>query len=336
MANPDLMKHKNIIDVIKYRGIWLSLSAILLIPCIIAVCYLVFTQPNHSPLKLGIDYTGGTILQYSTSQEVTTSEIEKIRTKLIDEKFQTPVVQVINNKTASIENKENQNGTSDKNIVSIKTTFLGDNNNEGIDKVTQIVNEFVKDPDLVQTNSIGPSLGSELLKNSLVALCLAFLGIVVYISFRFQADYAIIALLALFHDALFVIGVFAIMGIFFDWYADSLFITAILTVIGFSVHDTIVVFDRVRENNRFLAKKYTFDEIVNASVNQTLARSINTSVTTLMTLLALYIFGGTTTRDFVLAMILGIAIGTYSSIFFASTLLAWNKDIREARQHKQA
>ena len=163
-----------------------------------------------------------------------------------------------------------------------------------------------------------------------MALCLAFLGIVVYISFRFQSDYAFITFLTLAHDALFVIGFFAIMGIFFDWYIDSLFITAVLTVIGFSVHDTIVVFDRIRENNRFLAKKYTSDEIINASVNQTLARSINTSLTTLITLLALYFFGGATTKEFVLAMILGIIVGTYSSIFFASVLLAWDKEHAKA------
>ena len=325
MANPDLMKHKNIIDVVKYRALWLTISAMLLIPCIFAIGYLVFTQPNHAPIKLGIDYTGGTILQYSTPKEVTVSDIEKIRTKLVEEGFQTPVAQTINNQNG-LENAVEGESQAPKNIISIKTSFLGNDKGESIDKVTKIVDEFVETPVLIQTNSIGPSLGVELLKNSLVALCLAFLGIVVYISFRFQSDYAIIALLALFHDALFVIGFFAIMGIFFDWYVDSLFITAVLTVIGFSVHDTIVVFDRVRENNRFLAKKYTSDEIINASVNQTLARSINTSVTTLVTLLALYIFGGSTTKDFVLAMILGIAIGTYSSIFFASVLLAWNKE----------
>lgn len=331
MANPDLMKHKNIIDIVKYRALWLSLSAVLLIPCILAICYLIYTQPNHAPLKLGIDYTGGTILQYSTNADVTVNDIDKIRKDLVDEGFQTPIAQTINNQSAL--GDENKEGAS-KNIISIKTSFLGTDKGENIDKVTNIVKNTVSDSTLVQTNSIGPSLGSELLKNSLVALCLAFLGIVVYISFRFQSDYAIIALLALMHDAIFVIGFFAIMGIFFDWYADSLFITAILTVIGSSVHDTIVVFDRVRENNRFLAKKYTFNEIINASVNQTLARSINTSVSTLVTLFALYFFGGSTTKDFVLAMILGIAIGTYSSIFFASVLLAWNRERLKNKEMK--
>ncbi len=326
MANPDLMKHKNIIDVVKYRPLWLLISAILLIPCIIAIGYLMMTQPNHAPVKLGIDYTGGTILQYSTPDEVSIDDIENIRKNLVKEGFQTPIAQLIQNNSIQADNTKD----APKNIISVKTSFLGDTKGAEIEKVTNIVGSVVKDSALVQTNSIGPSLGFELLKNSLAALCLAFLGIVVYISFRFQSDYAFITLLTLAHDALFVIGFFAIMGIFFDWYIDSLFITAVLTVIGFSVHDTIVVFDRIRENNRFLAKKYTSDEIINASVNQTLARSINTSLTTLITLLALYFFGGATTKEFVLAMILGIIVGTYSSIFFASVLLAWDKEHAKA------
>ena len=122
--------------------------------------------------------------------------------------------------------------------------------------------------------------------------------------------------MGIFHDVIFVIGIFSILGLFYNVQIDGLFITAILTVVGFSVHDTIVVFDRIRENLRYYSKKMSFGEIVDASVNQTLARSINTSVTTLITLGALYFFGGVTTKDFVLAMILGIAIGTYSSIFF--------------------
>ena len=329
MANPDLMKHKNIIDVVKYRPLWLFISAVLLIPCIIAIAYLMWTQPNHAPVKLGIDYTGGTILQYSTATDVSIDDIESIREQLIDAGFQTPVAQLIKNQNAAVSSDENNEAP--KNIISIKTSFLGDTKGEQIDNATNVVSSVVNDAELVQTNSIGPSLGFELLKNSLVALCLAFLAIVIYISFRFQSDYALITFLTLLHDAIFVIGFFAIMGIFFDLHIDSLFITAVLTVIGFSVHDTIVVFDRIRENNRFLAKKYTSDEIVNASVNQTLARSLNTSLTTLITLLALYFFGGATTKDFVLAMILGIIVGTYSSIFFASVLLAWDKEHVKAK-----
>jgi preprotein translocase subunit SecF len=170
-------------------------------------------------------------------------------------------------------------------------------------------------------SSVGPTLGKELFANSMIAVTLAFLGIVAYLTIRFQFDYALAAILGLAHDVIFVCGIFSILGLAFGVEIDALFVTAILTVIGFSVHDTIVVFDRVRENLRYYAKKMSFGEIINFSVNQTLTRSINTSLTTLITLFALYFFGGVTTKNFVLAMILGIAIGTYSSIFFCTVLV---------------
>ena len=329
MANPNLMNQKQIIDVVKFRWLWLSISALLLIPCVAAIIYLMATQANHAPVKLGIDFTGGTILQYAIKGDVTVSDVGKIRDDMMKEGFTTPIVQNINN--AGVEGQDN----GIKNIISVKTGFIEDKTGETTNKVTNIVSKYVDSPELVQTTSVGPSLGSELLKNSMIALLRAFIGIVIYISLRFKTDYALITLLSLAHDALFVIGVFAIMSIFSNVYVDALFITAVLTVVGFSVHDTIVVFDRVRENNRFLAKKYTFNEIVNASVNQTLARSLNTSLTTLLTLGALYFFGGSTTKEFILAMILGIIVGTYSSIFFASVLLAWDKEIRDKRAAKR-
>lgn len=156
-------------------------------------------------------------------------------------------------------------------------------------------------------------------------MALAVLGIIAYLSIRFRFDYALAAILGVLHDVIFVVGMFSILGLLYNVQIDGLFITAVLTVIGFSVHDTIVVFDRIRENLRYYSKKMSFGEIVDASVNQTLTRSINTSLTTLITLLALYFWGGVTTRDFVLCMILGIAIGTYSSIFFCSMLVDfWN------------
>ena len=190
-----------------------------------------------------------------------------------------------------------------------------------MNKISTAVNAQFQEPDLVQVSSVGPTLGKELFKNSMIALTLALLGIIAYLTFRFQFDYALAAILGLVHDTLFVVGVFSILGLFYGVQIDALFVTALLTVIGFSVHDTIVVFDRVRENLKYYSKKMTFGEIMNVSVNQTLTRSINTSLTTLITLAALYFFGGVTTKDFVLAMILGIAIGTYSSIFFCSSLI---------------
>lgn len=323
MSETVLHQHKWI-DVVKYRWVWFGLSLLLIIPGVVAMIYSMVTYPTHFPVKVGIDFTGGTITQYSVNKDVSNSEVEVLRTKLIKAGIENPVIQILKtNNTISKAEKLNT-GT----IISVKTAFKS-NDKTSEQKISDVIKSDYQDAQLVQVSSIGPSLGKELFTNSLYALALAFLGIVVYLSFRFQLDYAVIALISLAHDALFVLGFFSILGIFFDVHIDALFITAVLTVIGFSNHDTIVVFDRIRENCRFLAKKANFGEIVNASVNQTLARSINTSLTTLITLGALYIFGGETTKEFVLAMIVGIAIGTYSSIFFASTLLDWWRERQE-------
>ncbi|MNS37487.1 preprotein translocase subunit SecF [compost metagenome] len=143
-----------------------------------------------------------------------------------------------------------------------------------------------------------------------------------YVSYRYQWDFAVCGIVALLHDVVFMIGVFAILGLTLHVEVDSLFVPAVLTVIGFSVHDTIIIYDRIRENMRNAGKRETFDDVANRSINETLARSINTSVTTCLTLLALWLFGGDTIRWFVFAMLLGIFAGTYSSIFNASQLLA--------------
>ena len=325
MSETVLHQHKWI-DVVKYRWVWFGLSLLLVIPGLIAMGYLMINSPQHLPVKVGIDFTGGTITQYSVTKDVSNNDVAKI---LVKAGIENPVIQVLrtNNTISKAEN------IAPATVLSVKTAFKS-NDKTSEQKIASVVKADYPAAQLVQVSSIGPSLGKELFINSLYALGLAFLGIVIYLSFRFQLDYAVIALISLAHDALFVLGFFAILGIFFDVHIDALFITAVLTVIGFSNHDTIVVFDRIRENCRFLAKKATFPEIVNASVNQTLARSINTSLTTLITLSALYLFGGETTKEFVLAMIVGIAIGTYSSIFFASTLLDWWRERKEAKGAK--
>ncbi len=307
---------KHLVHVVKYRWIWMILTSILLIPGIIAMIYSAVTYPNHSPLKVGIDYTGGTILQYGLEQKLENSDVTKTREALESVGVENPYIQILNVNTSQQENtKSNINS-----IISIRTKFIAENSEES-DKITEELQKTYTNPELISVSSVGPTMGKELFKNSLIALALAFLGIIAYLSFRFRFDYALAAILGIFHDVVFVVGVFSILGL----EIDGLFITAILTVIGFSVHDTIVVFDRIRENLRYYSKKMSFGEIVDASVNQTLTRSINTSLTTLITLLALYFWGGVTTRDFVLAMILGIAIGTYSSIFFCSMLIDfWN------------
>lgn len=312
MANTEAIGNKHLIDIVRYRFWWFALSAILIVPGIIAMIYSSMIYPNHSPLKVGIDYTGGTILQYSVDKKITNKEIAQTRENLETAGIENPFLQIIN------VNSEGEKNNNIKAIVSVRTKFIGEKDTKELNKVSNVINAEYPNSQLIQVSSIGPTLGAELFKNALYALALASLGIVIYLSIRFQLDFAIAAILALFHDAFFVVGCFSILGLLFNVQIDGLFITAILTVIGFSVHDTIVVFDRIRENLRYYSKKMSFGEIVNISVNQTFVRSINTSLTVLITLGALYLFGGVTTRDFVLAMILGVAIGTYSSIFFAS------------------
>lgn len=300
------------LDIVKHKFIYLAISAILLIPGIIAMIYSMITYDTHTPVKVGIDYTGGTTLQYGVKQEISNNKLSEVRTTLENNGIEKPVLQIIN-----VNSKEN---TDLKAVLSIRTKFI-DEKSKDLENITKVVNSEFQQPELVQVSSVGPTLGKELFKNSMIALTLALLGIIAYLTFRFQFDYALAAILGLVHDTIFVVGAFSILGLLYGVQIDALFVTALLTVIGFSVHDTIVVFDRVRENLKYYSKKMTFGEIMNASINQTLTRSINTSLTTLLTLAALYFFGGVTTKDFVLAMILGIAIGTYSSIFFCSSLI---------------
>ena len=182
--------------------------------------------------------------------------------------------------------------------------------------------------------TIGAVVSSDLLREALVLIVVGSLGIVAWITYRFRdVKFGVTALVSLLHDVIVVVGSFAILGTFFHVEIDALFVTAMLTVIGFSVHDTIVVFDRIRENKaRHLGEP--FDEIVNHSILQTFGRSITTSLTVVLTLLSLFLFGGSAISDFVLALLIGITIGTYSSIFVASPLLvdwaAW-EDRRHGR-----
>ncbi len=333
-----VLNTKKILDVVKYRWVWLSLSFILLFPGILAMFWSMYKYPNHSPLLVGIDFTGGTIVQYAVDKKVSTDDVAKIRGKLYDKGIDSPVIQVLSTNEAG-------SNSEIKDIISIKTQAEAETSDNAeadsmhaqiIDNITEAVTAYYPNAALEQESFVGPVLGKQLFVNSMIAVSLALLAIVIYLTMRFHFEFAIAACLALFHDVLFVVGVFSILGLVYGVHVDSLFVTAILTVLGFSVHDTIVVFDRIRENLKFYSKKATYDELVNASVNQTLARSINTSFTTLITLCALYFFGGVTTKDFVLVMILGIAIGTYSSIFFASTLVALWNDITEAKKAKAA
>ncbi len=314
-----LSQKKGPIDVIKHRWFYLGFSLLILLPGLFFIIQSVIMSPNHSPVRLGIDFTGGSMLEYGFEQGLNQEDLPVIR-QVFDEKGYTgSIVQI-----QSAQERLNEAATQTESISTIVSIRTKELQGEDASILQNTLAEHYGNITLLQKNSIGPALAKELLFNGAMALTLAYILIVGYLTFRFQFDYAVCAIIALVYDTLFVIGAFSLMGHYFHTEIDSLFITGLLTVIGFSVHDSIVVFDRLRENSKvFFTKKLPFGEIANMSVNQTLARSINTSLTTMLVLFALYFWGGETTKDFVLCMILGIGIGTYSSIFVASAILTW-------------
>lgn len=185
------------------------------------------------------------------------------------------------------------------------------------------LNEKMGNSEILEADVIGPTIGKELSTQAIWALLLASIGIIIYVSFRFEFKYAVSALLALYHDAIITTGLIAL----FWRTVDVPFVAAILTIMGYSINDTIVIYDRIRENMKKpnLAKK-KFDEVINISIRETLARSINTVLTVIVIVLCLLFFGGETLRDFSLVLLIGFTFGAYSSIFIAPPLLyIWHK-----------
>lgn len=261
-------------------------------------------------LKLGIDFKGGTLTELSFAKPYNTGEVRDILTAGGIQRFQLQ--------------------TTDNNGLIIKTENLEKDQH---DKVIAELKKKIGDFEEKRFESFGPVVGQELKKNALYQLILVSLGIVIYIAYAFRRiqrpitswQFGVAAIIALLHDLLVVLGVFSLLGHFKGVEVDSLFVTAMLTVLGFSVHDTIVVFDRIRENLKIYAGE-SIEFVVNHSIAQTLVRSLNTSLTVLFVLLALLLFGGESIRYFVLALFIGIITGTYSSIFVASPILAvWQK-----------
>jgi preprotein translocase subunit SecF len=192
----------------------------------------------------------------------------------------------------------------------------------------------------MNSSTVSPSFSAELIQNAVISMALASLLIVLLIAFAFRNfgwaafRYGVAAIISLLHDAALVLGLFAILGYFFNVEVDSLFVTALLTIIGFSVHDTIVVFDRIRENLR-LNPGEALNPVINFSIMQTLARSVVTSLTVVFTLLALFLFGGFSIRNFALALLIGVISGTYSSIFNASQIVSLWQEVEDKVRHRR-
>ncbi len=303
-------------NILKYKKVYMLLSLALILFSILSL--ILFS------LNFSIDFTGGSKITYvvaSNNNSVTTLLDEEIIINRVRDTFQTIGVDII-----SLSFKGNTIDVTTRTFDELKLA-----------EVDLYLNTF-KDYTYQKTSFelIGAVLGYDAIKKSIIALFLSFLGILAYISYAFKNipapyksyKFGISALLAMIHDVLIVFGVFAFLGKFYAVEIDLLFITAILTVIGFSVNDTIVVFDRIRENMLRFKKGKSFEEIVGLSLSETLRRSIASSFTVLLVLLCLLLFGGITIKYFILALFIGILSGVYSSIFVASPFLVyWEKTV---------
>jgi preprotein translocase subunit SecF len=287
--------------IIKHRKIFYVFSLVL-------IFISVFSFAKWG-LNYGIDFTGGTLIElgYNNSRPLQSDVLKSI---------------------SVIDDKASVRPIGDAGFI-IRMKPVDQVEKADLMKALSINASSSESVELKTFDSIGPILGAEALRKALVSIVLVILGIVLFITFVFRKvsepvsswKYGLVAIIALIHDVIIPTGVFSILGHFYGYEIDTLFVTAILVILGFSVHDTIVVFDRVRENLRLSSAKKPFIEVVGESINQTIVRSVNTSLTTLIALLVLYFYGGSSTEHFSLALIIGIAAGTYSSIFVGSALL---------------
>jgi preprotein translocase subunit SecF len=296
------------ISVNKQRGFWWLLSGAIILSGLIAM--IISWQQIGTPLRPSLDFIGGTRLQLERDCSKPANCDQPIDINAVREILN---AQGLGNSSIQVVGTEQQG-------LSIRTKNLNVEERTNLQTaLSEKIGAF--DPQKTQIDTVGPTVGRQLFTSGLIALIISFAGIIVYLSLRFQLDYAIFAIIALFHDVLITVGIFSILGLVQGVEADSLFIVALLTITGFSVNDTVVIYDRIRETLK-INPNQPINQVVDDAVNQTLARSINTTLTVLLTLFAIFLFGGETLKNFALALIIGFTAGAYSSIFIASTLLS--------------
>ena len=297
------------INVIKQRTLWWCISGLIIL---VGIGSMAFSwQQYGAPIKPSLVFIGCTRLQLTRDcSEATICEnpidISDVRQVLDAQDLPGSSIQLLG---------------EDKQSVVVRTRNLDVDER---DSLQSALGETIGtiDPNATKNDTVGPVLGKQLLTSGLMSLLVAFALIAAYLSLRFKFDYAVLAIVALLHDLLITLGLFSILSLVTGYEADSLFIVALLTIVGFSVNDTVVIYDRIRETLSRSPNR-PINDIVDDSVNDTLGRSINTTLTTVLTLLSIVIFGGGTLKFFALALITGFLAGAYSSIFIASTLLAW-------------
>jgi preprotein translocase subunit SecF len=306
-------------NIIKNRYYYFLISFLVIIPGIIYMGIHWAQNPAEGPLPLGIDFTGGSLLevQFENGVQPAAKDVTAIYNSFASDvnKIKDPIVQSLGTDSISVKSKAMDDAT--KGLI-----------------VAEMEKQFGTKAIVLNFTSVNPAVGQEVARAAAGAVGMAAIAILFYIWFAFRSiqhafRYGTAAIIAMLHDVLVVLGIEAFLGVTLGWEADSLFLTALLTVIGFSVHDTIVVFDRIRENLT-IYRKVDFETVVNHSVVQTLDRSINTQLTVMFTLFAMVLFGGDTIKHFVIILLIGVFSGTFSSIFNASPILVvWeNKEWR--------
>jgi preprotein translocase subunit SecF len=290
------------LNIVKNRKIWFAISGILVLASLLSVSFL--------GIKFGIDFTGGSLTEIEMQGEVSVADL---RTHVESVGYSNVAVQTTNN-----------------NGFIIRTKDLSETEHQAL--LASMTEKFGELEEM-RFDSIGPVIGDELRQTATVGIVVTLLLIASYVAFAFRKvsepvkswKYGTLTIVAAFHDVLITVGAFSVLGHFYGWEIGTAFVAATLTILGYSINDTVVVFDRARENLLRRAAD-TFDETIELSITQTLTRSINTSITTLLALVAIFLLGGDSTRPFALALIIGISVGTYSSLFLASPLLVeWEK-----------
>ncbi|MFN8398639.1 MAG: protein translocase subunit SecF [Anaerolineales bacterium] len=295
-------------NIIKNRYLYFLISLLVIIPGLVFMG-LNWANTKQGPLVLGIDFRGGSLLEIQfEGTRPSSSDIAALYAEFSteEESFKDPVIQPLGEDAYSIRSKTMTDETKGKLVAEMESRFGS--------KIT-----------VLNFTSVSASVGAEVTRAAGIAIFMAAAAILIYIWWAFRSvehayRYGTAAIIAMLHDVFVVLGTEAILGYFLGWEADALFLTALLTVIGFSVHDTIVVFDRVRENSN-LGRKIGYESMINHSIIQTLDRSLTTQLTVMFTLFALSLFGGDSIRHFTIILLVGILSGTYSSIFNAAPIL---------------
>jgi len=301
------------INIVAKRMWFLSASTIILIVGILSLLF-----PPH--LNLGIDFLSGTGVTVKFENDINSSQIESQFNKI---GLDSPSIQSMGDKTFFIRTEKLSDFDVENNDSTVSRSDL-----------EKSIEEIDSDAEIIEIESVGTKVAEGTVRNSIIAVSVASFFVMLYVLYAFRRleksyRFAFSAVLTLVHDVVLVTGIYALLGHIFGLQVNSVFIVALLTVIGYSVNDTIVIFDRIRENQiKFPENKYSSN--INISINESIIRSLGTSITTLLVLFSMLVLGGSTLREFIVVLILGVIVGTYSSIFIASQfLIIWEEGIKK-------